>query len=77
MVEKVPFPLELNDRMMGCPSQNRGQDITLEYKWSGWILAGGISNEMCITGGIGEIVDAVIFVHPGCLEKPSGMITSQ
>jgi len=38
--------------MMACPANYRSQDNSLIGKWSVWIIAGCVTQFMCISGGI-------------------------
>ena len=69
MIEKVPFPLKLDDGMMRRPPNDRVKDISPKNKWTGGVLTSGIGDKVGIASRIGEIVGTIILVHPGSLEK--------
>ena len=59
---------------MRSPSYNRTKDSSLINEWSKRIVSNGITNKMSIAGRIGEVISAVVFVHPGRFKKPSVVI---
>ena len=61
--------------MMRCPSYDRTKNFSLVSKGSQGIVANGITNKMSISGGIGKIISAVVFMHPGRFKKPPVVIT--
>ena len=75
MVEEVRFPLKLTDGMVGGPPNNRGQNDSLVGKWTIGIITCGITQQMGIAGGIGEIIFALVLMHPGSFKEPPLMIT--
>ena len=63
-MEKIPLAVYLNDGMMGGPTDHRSEDHALIYEWAVRVVADGITEEMGVACGIGEIILSVILMHP-------------
>ncbi len=60
---------------MGRPSQNRFQNFALIGERAIGVVAGCILDEVGSTGGVAEIIFAVVFVDPGRFEEQPVFIT--
>lgn len=69
VVEQIPFAIVLYDGMMVCPAVYRGEDYTFVSERTVGAIANRISNVMGVPSGVGEIIFAVEFVHPGGFEE--------
>ena len=68
MVEEVPLFFELNDGVVGGPTEYRSEDATLVGEGAVRRVSRTIDDFVGVSGGVGEIVFAVIFVHPWTFE---------
>ena len=64
MIAKIPLPLELYDAVMGCPAYDRIEDDALIGERSIGVVADGIAEEVAVAGGVGEVVLAIVLMHP-------------
>jgi hypothetical protein len=55
--------------MMIGPSFNRIQNYTLVSKGAIRTITRSITQEMCIAGGVGEVVFPFVPEHPGCFKE--------
>jgi len=49
MVEQIPLPLMLHNRMMRRPTQNRLQNPPLIREWTKWTVSSSVAQEMRIS----------------------------
>ena len=68
MVEEVPLFFELNDGVVGGPAEDGSEDATWVGEGAVRRVSHSIDDFVGVSGGVGEIVFAVIFVHPGAFE---------
>ncbi|KAL1954283.1 hypothetical protein VTO42DRAFT_1425 [Malbranchea cinnamomea] len=74
VVEEVPLALELCDRMMRRPSQDRFQDAACIGERTQGARSRGVNEVVRVSGRVGEVVCAVVLVHPGSLEEAPVMV---
>ena len=64
VIAQVPLSLVFYDGVVGSPADDGFEDDTLITEWPVWVVANGIAQEMTVASGVGEIVLAIVFVHP-------------
>ena len=69
MIEQIPLSLILYDRVVGGPSNDGLQDNTLIGEGAVRIVTNGVAKEMAVASRVGEIVFAVVLMHPAGLEE--------
>ena len=69
MIEQIPLSTILNNAMVSCPAYYRLKYYALVCEGAVGVVADGIAEEVAVAGGVGEVVLAVVLVHPRCLEE--------
>jgi hypothetical protein len=69
VVEEVPLPLELGNRMVRRPALDRLQDAILVSERTQRRVADGVRQVVRVAGRVREVVLAVVLVHPGGFEE--------
>lgn len=64
VVEKIPLAFILHDTVMGGPADHRLQDDTLIGERTIGVVAHSIAQIVRVAGAIGEIILAILLVHP-------------
>ena len=64
VIEQEPFALVLHDAMVCCPAYNGIEDDALVGEGTIRIVADGVAEHVAVTGGVAEVILAVILVHP-------------
>ncbi len=77
MVEQVPLALEFTDGVVRGPADHRSENDSLINERPVEMVARGVAQKVGVAGRIRELVFAVVFVHPRCLEEPAVMIARQ
>ena len=77
MVEQIPFSFILYNGMVRGPTHYRSEDDTLIGERSVRIVADGVTQAVRIAGGVGEIIFAVVFVHPTGFEETAFIVASR
>lgn len=65
VVEEIPLPLELGDRVVRRPALDRLQDAILVSKRTKRRVANGVRQVVGVAGRVREVVLAVVLMHPG------------
>lgn len=77
VVEQIPFSFILYNGMVRGPTHYRSEDDTLIGERSVRIVADGVTQAVRIAGGVGEIIFAVVFVHPTGFEETAFIVASR
>ena len=77
MIKQVPLSAIFHDTVMGGPSYNGIEDDTLVSEGTIGRISDGITEEVSITCGVREIIFALIFMHPLCLEEAVRVASTQ
>ena len=64
MVEQIPLAIEFADAVMRGPADHRRENDSLIRERPVRIVARRLAEQMGVAGRIGEIIFAVVFVHP-------------
>lgn len=65
----LPFAVELNDRMMGCPSLDRLQYPPLVSERTERRVSDSIDKVVSISGRVREVVPSLILMDPSSFEE--------
>ena len=69
VMEEIPLATVFNDAVVGGPAYDRSKDFTAIDEGSVGVVADGVAEQMAVTGGIGEIILAIVLMHPRSLEE--------
>jgi hypothetical protein len=69
VVEQIPLALELSNRVVRRPALDRLQDAVLVCERPKWRVANRVRKVVSVASRVGEVVFAVVLVHPGSLEE--------
>ena len=69
MIAEIPLSLELDDRVVSSPAYDGIEDDTLIAERAVGVVADGIAQEVTVAGRVGEVVFAVVLVHPRSLKE--------
>jgi len=69
VVEEVPLPLELGNRVMSRPALHRLQNAILVSERTQRRVTNSVRQVVRVTGRVREVVLAIVLVHPGGLEE--------
>ena len=64
MIEQVPLTLELYDAVVGSPSHDGVEDDTLVGERPVGVVANAIAEEVAVARRVGEVLLAIVLVHP-------------
>ena len=77
VVKQQPTALVLHDGMMGRPADHRGQNRALERERAARIVADRVDQLVRRAGRVGEVVLAVIGMHPRTFEVSTILVARQ
>lgn len=77
VVKEVSSAVELNNRVVSRPAQNRLEDAAAVGEGTHWALAGAVAEEVRVAGGIGEVVGISLLVQPGGLEEAAVVVIAE
>ena len=77
VIEQIPLALVLYDRVVSGPSYDGIQDDALIGERSVGVVADGIAQQVAVTRRIGEVVLAIVLMHPAGLKEAVGVTSLQ
>src|SRR5690606_23321574 len=72
-----PLPAELADRVVRGPADDRSHDLAAIGERPVGAGPGRVAEEVRITRGVGEIVEAAVFVHPRGFEEAPPVVARE
>jgi hypothetical protein len=69
VIAEIPLSLILYDGMVSGPAYDGVEDDALIAEWAIGVVTNGIAQEVAVASRVGEIVFAIVFVHPRGLEE--------
>src|SRR5690554_1046004 len=75
VIKQIPLAFEFYDGMVIGPAKHRLKNNSLISEWTIRVITNAISDIVRVTGRPGEVIFAVIFVHPGGFKKTSFIVT--
>ena len=76
VVKQKPLAFPLDDRVVGRPSQHRGENDATVSKRSVGRIRRGVDDGVRVTGRIGQVIATAIFMDPRAFKKSARIVAS-